>query len=347
MPHISVMIPAYNSAHLIGRTIQSVLTQDFQDWDVLVVDDASVDGTVAEVDRFCARDPRIRLAVNPQNLGLTHNWNRCLSEAQGPLVEVLQSDDMIDADYLGLVSEYFETHPQTGFVAASCRYVDPEDRIIHSGHPRPAQHYRAGDEAVTALLTGGFPHVSSIVIRRECYERVGGYDERIWQGPDMEMDARLASHFDFYHFGDVHTSFRRHGTNMGQLEYLRDDFLDADAFKRTLTWGYCSPDGLRALGVVDLVQYVRRQVAQSALGGVIIATAYGRSALARRYFSEALRLSPRVCLSGQFWKAASLVMLPWLGRRYLQKRMSIQQGDSANIQAVEASLAALKKKASP
>ena len=71
MPHISVMIPAYNHAHFIGRAIESVLNQQFQDFDVVVVDDASTDDTVEVVVKYCRRDSPVHLVVNEQNLGLT------------------------------------------------------------------------------------------------------------------------------------------------------------------------------------------------------------------------------------------------------------------------------------
>ena len=102
MPHISVTIPVYNRAHLIGRTIESVLNQEFQDFELLVVDDASSDDTTKVVQQYCRHDPRIKLVINPKNLGLTRNWNRCLDLARCSLVQILLSDDLIDADYLAL-----------------------------------------------------------------------------------------------------------------------------------------------------------------------------------------------------------------------------------------------------
>jgi len=84
-------------------------------------------------------------------------------------------------------------------------------------------------------------------MHKECYVHLGKFDEQIWHGPDVEMDARLAADYDFYFFGSVHTSFRRHGSNMGNLEYFRKDFLDVDRLKRSKAWGYLSNDGLRKL----------------------------------------------------------------------------------------------------
>lgn len=338
MPHITVVIPVYNHAHFIGRTIESVLKQTFEDFDLLVVDDASCDNTASVVKQYCDQDSRIRLEVNPKNLGLTRNWNRCLDLAQGPLVQILQSDDLIDPGYLMLVSGIFERHPGVGMVAASCRHIDADDRVILSGVSRDDRYYRAGDEAVTALLTSGYPHVSSIVFRRECYEKVGKFDERIWHGPDMEMDARIVSEYDYYRIGAVCTSFRRHGTNMGQLEYLRNDFLEVDILKRKMTLGHLSARGLKNSGIEDLDQYIQRVTAQSALRGIPITIAYGRYSLSRYYLREALRLDKQIWRNSLFWKALVLLAVPPLGRRIMTWRMKVNTEDQSSVHIVETSL---------
>lgn len=341
MTHISVAIPVYNRAHLVGRTIESVLAQTFHDWDLLIVDDGSTDDSVAVVNTY--RDSRIHLERNPRNLGLTRNWNRCLELARGPLVQVLLSDDLIDSDYLQLVSDTFEQYPGVGMVAASCRYIDANDRVIHPGAPRSSHLFRAGDEAVATLLTGGYPHVSSIVFRRECYERLGKFDERIWHGPDMEMDARIASQYDYYRFGSVHTSFRRHGTNMGCLEYLREDFLTTDMFKRRKTWEYLSTESRQRLGIQDLEESLRQVVAQSAVAGAIVTIAYGRTELTHFYLRQAAKLDPGIWRSPAFWKAAALSLIPPLGQRVMGRRMNIETSEKNIVQSVEDSLHNLPK----
>lgn len=332
MPHISVMIPVYNRVHLIDRTIESVLNQQFQDWDMVVVDDASQDNTIEVVSDYSHRDSRIRLVVNDKNLGLTRNWNRCLELATGPLVQILQSDDLIDPDYLMRVSEVFEGHPQLGFVAASCRYIDINDHIIHPGTPQPPALFQAGDEAVTAILGGrGHPHVSSIVMQRQCYERLGGFNEEIWHGPDTEMDPRLAAYYDYYHCGRVYTSFRRHSTNMARIEFFRKDFLQVQEKKLHLAWSYLSPNVQRCLGIDSLDRYIAAKVARTALTGATIMLTYGQTDLMRYYIRQALRYDPRSWLQRQFWKSVALAIVPGLGKHILQHRLQFSNADRANL----------------
>ena len=338
MPHITVTIPVFNRSQLIGQTIESVLNQEFQDFDLLVVDDASSDDTIEIVRQYSERDPRIQFVVNPKNLGLTRNWNRCLDLAQGPLVQLLLSDDLIDPNYLGLVSNFFEKRPETGFVASKCRYVGPNGELIDPGRSEASRLYSAGDEAITALLLGGFPHVSSIVMRRECYEKLGKFNEHIWHGPDVEMDARIASVYDFYLFGDIHTSFRRHGSNMGCLEYLRNDFLEVDMLKKRLAWSYLSPDGFRAMGITNLEEFLAQNVAQAALTGATITVGYGRPDLSRYYLRKGIRLDSQLWRRRQFWKVLILLFVPFAGTLFMRHRMGVTDLDYRAAKAVETSL---------
>jgi glycosyltransferase involved in cell wall biosynthesis len=292
--HISVMIPAYNRKNFIERTILSVLTQSHADIDVVLVDDGSSDGT-ADVAEIFTGDQRFTVLRNPSNLGLTANWNRCLDLAGGPLVQVMQSDDLIDTEYLELVSEVFETHPDVGFVAANCRAIDAADHVIVAGEATPPRLFKKGAQAVAAILRGGYPHVSNIVMRKAALDAVGGFDPADWFAPDLNMDTKLAQAFDFYHLGGVYSSFRKHGTNSGVTEFLRADYLETYSRLLRTAWGRLPPEGLTTLGVPDLDDGVRipcRRASVSEAGagarpgpahlGVVLASRGGRVRRAAR-----------------------------------------------------------------
>jgi glycosyltransferase involved in cell wall biosynthesis len=338
MPHITVTIPVFNRAHLVGRTIESVLKQDFQDFNLVVVDDASTDDTVVVVRSFLQRDSRIQLFVNEKNLGLTRNWNRCLELASGPLVQILQSDDLIDPDYLGIGSEVFEKYPSVGFVAANCRPIDINDKIIHAGISTPPQLYQAGDEAVMAILTGGFPHVSSIVMKRDCYDRLGGLNEEFWFAPDIEMFTRLATHYDYYYFGGVHTSFRRHGSNSGVLEFLRSDYLPTHLKIHSIAWGYLSTEGRHKLGISDLSRFLCEGAAQTALSGAVWMLAYRKRNAARYYIWKAFELYNKCWRTLRFWKIFVLFNTFGVGEWIARRRTGVTETDLEQMKLFEKKL---------
>src|SRR5580658_3418304 len=94
-PAVSVLIPTYNYGRFLPEAIESVLMQDFQDFELLIVDDCSADNTAEVVKPFCSRDARVHFAINPTNLGMVHNWNHCLQQARCEFVKFLFGDDKL------------------------------------------------------------------------------------------------------------------------------------------------------------------------------------------------------------------------------------------------------------
>jgi glycosyltransferase involved in cell wall biosynthesis len=94
-PLVSVCIPTYNGQAYLRECLESVLAQTFPDFEILVVDDHSRDDTLAILGEYAKRDPRIRIARNPKNLGLVGNWNRCVELAKGEWIKFVFQDDLI------------------------------------------------------------------------------------------------------------------------------------------------------------------------------------------------------------------------------------------------------------
>lgn len=123
-PTVSVLIPVYNRERYIGACIESALNQTFCDIEVVVVDNASTDRTWECVEKYAARDDRVRAFQNPRNLGPVENWRRCLKEARGRLGKLLFSDDLIYPEYLTRAVSLLED-PDVGF-AFTAMHIGPE-----------------------------------------------------------------------------------------------------------------------------------------------------------------------------------------------------------------------------
>jgi glycosyltransferase involved in cell wall biosynthesis len=95
MPIASILVPVYNRAHLVERTIQSALAQTVQDIEVVVVDNCSTDDTYAVCQRIAAADPRVKVFRNETNIGPVRNWQRCAQLATAPYAKILFSDDLM------------------------------------------------------------------------------------------------------------------------------------------------------------------------------------------------------------------------------------------------------------
>ena len=321
MSHTSVTIPSFNHARFIGRTIESVLNQQLRDLDIVVVDDCSTDNSFEVASQYTC-DPRVRCERNERNLGVAGNWNRCLELARGPLVMVFGSDDLLDADYLALASELFEANPRVGLIFSPVCSIDAQDRFIRAEEPRTPRLYRAGDEAVAALITQGICTVTSI-FRRECYEKLGRYDDKIWNGPDVEFVTRIATRYDVYDMGRLCGSVRIHSAKMGHLGYMRKELLDSYMYGTRKIWGHLSPDGMRRLGVQNLEVFLARDGANFAMNGALVMMANARSDMARYYLQRVTQLDLRWWQRARFWRAVMLMLVPPLGQWLMRRRMRI------------------------
>src|SRR3954464_8515957 len=94
-PKISVLLPTYRYGRYLAEAIDSVLTQDFRDFELLISDDHSPDGSAEIIRGYAARDGRIRFQIQPRNLGMVPNWNWCLAEARGDYIKYVFGDDRL------------------------------------------------------------------------------------------------------------------------------------------------------------------------------------------------------------------------------------------------------------
>jgi glycosyltransferase involved in cell wall biosynthesis len=141
-PLVSILIPVYNRERLLIPCVESARAQEIRDVEIVIVDNASTDGTWDVCQRLAAEDPRIRIFRNPSNVGPVRNWARCLAEARGRYAKLLFSDDTIAPDFLTRTIPWLED-PRVGFAytavrigrsgsEASTAYLWPQGSGLHS-----------------------------------------------------------------------------------------------------------------------------------------------------------------------------------------------------------------------
>ena len=112
---VSILIPVFNREEFIEPCIESALSQSYRNMEVIVVDNASIDGTWKICERYRQMDRRVRIFRNSENIGPVRNWMRCLEEARGQYVKILFSDDLIDHAFLSRTVPFLKD-PEVGFV---------------------------------------------------------------------------------------------------------------------------------------------------------------------------------------------------------------------------------------
>jgi glycosyltransferase involved in cell wall biosynthesis len=188
MAKITVIIPTYNRANLVARSIESVLSQTYQDWELIVVDDGSQDETKEVVSRFT--DPRIHY-IFQENKKLPGARNTGIRASTGEYLVFLDSDDQISADKLALQSAVLDANSQIGLVCSGWYEVDLEGRVIKETRP-----WLTNPNLNIEDWLSNNPFIPpAVMVRRQFVIDVGLFDEQQFYVEDWDLWLRL-SHAD-------------------------------------------------------------------------------------------------------------------------------------------------------
>lgn len=185
-PCVSVIIPTYNRAHFLVEAVTSVLTQDFSDFEVIVVDDGSTDHTAAVMLQF--NDPRVVL-VRQENHGRSQARNRALEMARGRYIAFLDSDDLYMPGKLALQIDYLDLNPEVGMVYTSAYCID------YSGRPLDERYIASVSGKIYDSIAFFRPvtiTLPTVMVRRELFSRTGGFDEKMHRFEDTDMWRRIS-----------------------------------------------------------------------------------------------------------------------------------------------------------
>lgn len=174
MPRVSVIIPTYNCAGFICRAINSVLSQTYNDFEIIVVDDGSVDET-----REIISGLPCKITYHYQtNHGLSNARNTAVSLSNGEFIAYLDADDMWLSHKLQRQVEYMDAYPECGLLHSDVIYVDEGDQLITPEWSHVKTGQLAQGNCLPELLNGCLFQVPTVMERRLCFDDVSGFDER-------------------------------------------------------------------------------------------------------------------------------------------------------------------------
>ena len=208
-PEWSVMIPTYHCAAYLRETLTSVLAQDpgVEHMQIEVVDDGSVDDDPEAVVRELGQG-RVGFYRQPRNVGHVRNFETCLERARGRLVHLLHGDDVVRDGFYRRMEQAFGDHPEVG--AAFCRHFLMDER----GHWTTISWLEQPDDGILErwlerIAVEQRIQTPSIVVRREVYEQLGGFDRRLTAcGEDWEMWVRIAASYPVWYLTDPLAAYR-------------------------------------------------------------------------------------------------------------------------------------------
>jgi len=196
-PTVSVIIPTYNRAHLVGRAIRSVLNQTYQDFEIIVVDDGSTDNTEEVVKSF--NDPRIRYIRHEENRGGSAARNTGIRAARGEYIAFLDDDDYwLPTKLDKQVQVAKKSSPSVGMIYTGLAFIEVKiNKVVKIFRPQ----YR-GKLTLEEMFAWTAP-TPTMLVRKECLNAVGGFDEKLPRYQDPDLGVRLAQEFEFDYVEDI------------------------------------------------------------------------------------------------------------------------------------------------
>jgi glycosyltransferase involved in cell wall biosynthesis len=229
MPLISIIIPVYNGEKTIKSTIESVLSQTFTDFELIVVNDGSQDSTLAAITEI--KDARIRIFSFP-NSGVSASRNRGLAEAKGEFISFLDADDLWTPNKLEAQLKSLQENPQAAVAYSWSDWIDESGQFLRAGG-----HITANGNAYEKLLLRDFVESgSNPLIRRKALEEVGTFDESLAFAEDWDLWLRLAARYEYvavsspqilYRISPKSASFNVWKMEAGSLKVIERNFAQA------------------------------------------------------------------------------------------------------------------------
>jgi len=212
-PKISVLIPAYNGDAFLTECIESVLAQDFEDYELLISDDGSTDRTVAVIERCAAKDNRIRWWRNQSNLRAAGNFNLCLRQATGEYIKFMCQDDvLLEKSALHQMVAVLEQQPTVSLVGCASNVIDEHGRTLSYRNRLSHSQTWDGKEIILRCLEepGNLIGEPSVVMFRRA-ETGSGFNVRYRQILDLEFFFRLLEQGRFSYIAKPLAAWRQHG----------------------------------------------------------------------------------------------------------------------------------------
>jgi glycosyltransferase involved in cell wall biosynthesis len=235
-PTVSVVITAYNYGLFLPEAIESVLRQTFKDLEVIVVDDGSTDNT-SEVILPYLSNPCFRY-IRKENGGQASAKNRGVNESKGEFIAFLDADDVWFPTKLEKQMPFF-SDPKVGVVYSKRVLIDTE------GNERPFEHPRLyRGRVLNQIFINNFVCFSSVIIKRECFEKIGTFDETLPMAIDYDLWLRIALHYHFDYVDEPLVKYRVGHGHMSENKEKRFDcawqvmnnLLKNPSLKSYLSW---------------------------------------------------------------------------------------------------------------
>jgi len=229
-PAVSVAIPSYNYGRYVAQAIESVLGQDWDDLELVILDNASTDNTPEIVKPYLA-DSRVRHFRNDTTLPVQQNWQKAAGLCRGRYLAILSADDYFLPGHLSSLVRLLEDNPHCDLAYTRVQGVNEAGEAIYTNSSgdsiRPETYVGGYDEYTDSLVHGCYITPSAAIIRRDAFRKVGGFDTDCKGAIDLDLWIRLAERNpNFIFVGRPTTAYRFHGPQDSQRYFASAEPLE-------------------------------------------------------------------------------------------------------------------------
>lgn len=331
-PKVTICVPVRNGARTIRRTLDSVLAQDYPNFEVIVSDNCSDDSTADIVKEYNKRgvqyyyNPKLEMWADNNWNCPESNWNYALSLAKGTFIALYHADDLYTPTMLSRQVEFLMNHSKASAVFTSTQRIDDFDRPIRKGFTRLPEELKDQEEfdfpdLFNAVLKfGNFLTVPTLMVRRESLETIGLFRCKFCSADDIDMWLRLSrlgtvgiideplhNYRVSEHQGSAHSLKLR--TYRAHFLQAMDHYLSIPEFRQLVT-----TEAFRSYKMHGIIDDVVRAVNMFFLGNLADARLLMKSALSRPEFRDGLRTKK---FARQFFLSLPVFLIVQLGWRKL------------------------------
>lgn len=201
LPLVSIITPSYNQAEFLERTIRSVLDQNYQNLEYIIIDGGSDDGSLGIIQKY---SDQLAWWVSEPDQGQTDAINKGFTKAKGDILAWLNSDDTYLVNAVSEAVDYLQSHPEVGMVYGDANLIDENDNVIGSFPARQTDNKR---------LMRGYVHIpqQASFFRAELWKKVGPLDPSFFFAMDYDLWVRLSQQAPLKYQPRLWANFRLHG----------------------------------------------------------------------------------------------------------------------------------------
>ncbi len=224
---VSIVICSYNRATYISRALDSILSQSYRDFEIIIIDDASTDNTEDIVKLYIGRDSRIKYFKNPENLGIARSRRKGILMSQGKYIAMLDSDDhWLGSEKLAKQMLVLEADKGIGLIGTGIVCIDESDQDLKK------DIYETDDEKIREkILAKNQFAQSSVVFRKDAYLATSGYLEKLVVCEDLDLWLAIGQKYKFANLAEPLVAYRLHSGGISksrkrEIARVTDNLID-------------------------------------------------------------------------------------------------------------------------